>query len=481
MDFFLFTTLKMIHIFSLTSSQIQCNVVKEAFQGAGCCENASLLVDLSHYSPPAAPPAPPPPTTNSDLTKLMINAGLNAPGGVMAYYGQKSIDLTLDMMVGDASGLAFPFGWFRPASELSLNQNSNEAMNINLFYQTIQDRCDETIEYGSSDINVARASVLKGYAIAQLAFLTNTTVDAKLTEAAQLLESSITTLTPFRRSDVSEIDASVATVLLANIKALQGEWDDVISLLSSFISHHPDYRVMNSDEILRMTNVHALRSSVIWGYDLQPSDNIASLATLFGFLDINIYGYQWANHKRAMNKKLYDAMTPSDQRRAQFYNLPTNDTYYESWHLTQSNKFTPTTQDGTKVIGNTESRMGIPWDYIFIRYSEVLLLLAEAHAQRGDDGATVSSVLGPLLEARLSQQDSYQLKFELLPSMTQSELKNFVFQEWRREFWAEGKVYFAMKRLGQSITRDNRTVYLKEHTIAHDDHRLTIPLFNITI
>ena len=53
--------------------------------------------------------------------------------------------------------------------------------------------------------------------------------------------------------------------------------------------------------------------------------------------------------------------------------------------------------------------------------------------------------------------------------------KAFVFGEWRKEVWAEGKVYFARKRLKQSVTRDKHNLYLANQTIPYNDPRFVLP------
>lgn len=452
-------------------SQITCEQTRQAYESANCCDSNNSAVDLVFFSPPSSPP---PPISNSDLIKELLGSG----GGSAFSHGQRTVDIITDAMVGDMSVIENKYGWFGDISSLSLEVSSVAVVYVNGYYDNVLKKCDDNIYAAStSSIEKARASVLKGFIIGHRASFSGRMVE--LEQAEEMIIESLETLKDYVRSDVSEIDATVANVLLANVKAMSGKWDDVISLLQMIIdSHGDDYRIANEDEILSMNNVYALKSSVIWGYDMTKDLDILSLGSVYGLTDLYTYGYQWAGNRRAMNEYIYNSMSASDARRKQFFTFPDPSDQNYPYHLTQSDKFTTKTQDGQKRLGNKDDVENM--DYIFLRYSEVVLLLAEAYLHKGNN-TMFSQTINPLLRARLSDQDFNLVRNEIESSVSSDRLKEFVFEEWRREFWAEGKVLFAMKRLRQKVKRDSRSFALKNEILNYNDSRLLLPRISTII
>jgi len=206
--------------------------------------------------------------------------------------------------------------------------------------------------------------------------------------------------------------------------------------------------------------------------------DILSLGSVYGLTDFYSYGYQWAGNRRAMNEYIYNSMSVSDARRKQFFTFPDPSDKDYPYHLTQSDKFTTKTQDGQKKSGNKDDVANM--DYIFLRYSEVVLLLAEAYLHKGNN-TMFSQTINPLLMARLSDQDFNLVRNEIESSVSSDRLKEIVFEEWRREFWAEGKVLFAMKRLRQKVKRDSRSFALKNEILNYNDSRLLLPRISTII
>ena len=187
--------------------------------------------------------------------------------------------------------------------------------------------------------------------------------------------------------------------------------------------------------------------------------------------DVYTYGYQGlTKNDRALNELVYQSMDSSDARKSQFF---TPEALGPDYQFMQASKFTMVDESGEKIFGNNQGKSGISEDYIFMRCSEVILLLTEAHAQMGN-APKVASTIEPLIRKRLGKSEADAL-LSSIPNMSQDELKTFVFSEWRKEFWAEGKVYFAMKRLKQSVTRDAHNLYLANQTLSHSDSRFVLP------
>jgi len=101
----------------------------------------------------------------------------------------------------------------------------------------------------------------------------------------------------------------------------------------------------------------------------------------------------------------------------------------------------------TKYIGTTSGTSQIyNNDYPVYRYADVLLLLAEAKAKLGED---------PSAEINAIRQRAYGAGYTPHVNGTITDNMNAVLEEYLREFIAEGKRWWALRRAGDSYVYAN--------------------------
>ena len=113
----------------------------------------------------------------------------------------------------------------------------------------------------------------------------------------------------------------------------------------------------------------------------------------------------------------------------------------------------------TKYIGTTAGTQQIyNTDFPIYRYADVLLLLAEAKAKLGED---------PAAEINAIRQRAYGAAFTPYVNGTISDNMNAILDEYLREFIAEGKRWWALRRAGDSYVYANISpVYLSPTSTA---------------
>jgi len=176
-------------------------------------------------------------------------------------------------------------------------------------------------------------------------------------------------------------------------------------------------------------------------------------------MDIYTYGYPSVGDTKAMDQNLYDQIPANDVRKKQFLNYSGH-----IFHLAPYNKF----YDSNREI---DGQLNVTTDYFYMRIAEIYLLHAEVAAKSGDEMAAKTS-LKELLKNRFEDASDYSY----VDSLTGQALLDEIYLQTRIELWGEGKIYFAMKRNMQTVTRGPNHLLLQGESFSYDDDRLTLKI-----
>lgn len=417
-------------------------------------------------------------------------------------YGQKGVDLVLDLIASDMVLAGVNYGWYSTIARYTATVD----FTVNAVYvpwryyyriifaaNTIIDALggtDAEIEDQDSRIIMGQAKAARAYAYFYLANLysregygsgqelilplyTNT-VDPNqpLSSAAAVydvivsdLEQAIEYLDGFGRASKDQINKSVAQGLLAYALAARGGNEDlqrVVELTDDVIANG-GYQLTNRNQVVaqfdangQVTNIASAgfnnveTPSWMWGVDLTLQNGL-NLISWWGQVDVFTYSYAYVGDEKVIDDGLYNAIPATDIRKGQFP---------EDSLLPINKFFTP-----ARTIGGQRY---IETDYIYMRLDEMYLLNAEANARLGNDGGAIST-LKELLTLRLDDV-SY------LDALSGQALIDEIFLQTRIELWGEGKTYLAMKRNKRTITRGSNHLFHAGQSFPYNDPQLSMPI-----
>jgi hypothetical protein len=235
---------------------------------------------------------------------------------------------------------------------------------------------------------------------------------------------AIDLLDGWQRPNKVYIDKNVAAGLYARICLVTNNWDDAVTYARIA---RQGYSPFTAAELLAdgFNDINA--KEWIWGGDI-TSETQSAYASFFSFVCSFDAGYGGAvGCFRKMDKKLYDAMSPTDVRRQQFK---------------VGNNVSPPGSSNFPDYTNVKFKRVEGWlaDYVFMRVSEMILTEAEALARSGQTGPA-ATVLRDLMSNRDPSWNA--------TSVTGDE----VYQQRRLELWAEGFSLFDHLRLKKGIDR----------------------------
>jgi hypothetical protein len=411
-------------------------------------------------------------------------------------FGQKGVDITLDLLTSDMAYTANNYGWYQGITQLTATPNfaNNENYKPWRYYYRIIFGANQVIDAlgGTNAVPVdqeakfimGQAKALRAYGYFYLSQLYAIKYDANAlilpiyTDAKSAnqpksstadvyalmvkdLTESIAYLEGFSRSAKFNIDKNVAKGLLAYVYSSRATADDlgkVVSLTNDILAAYPLTTKSQSAAVLSgtgaLTNPDSGFNNVntpswMWGVDLTNAINL-DLISWWGQMDFFTYSYAWAGDPKNIDRDLFLSIPTTDIRRTQF-----------SASGRPSSKFF----DPRRIVGGQRV---IETDYIYMRSDEFLLMNAEANAKLGFDGPAITS-LKKLLNIRFNAPADYAY----VDALTGTALQNEIYTQTRRELWGEGKVYLAMKRNKKGSVRATNHLYLKGQSFAFDDPRLS--------
>jgi hypothetical protein len=422
----------------------------------------------------------------------MYKAGSGGTSGHIDF-GQRAMDIKTDMLSGDMVLYAKNYGWYSDISELTATEDYNNITNYGpwRYYYRIVNLSNIVIDnIGGKDSNpedaTAKASLgqaltTRAYAYFYLTQLYQNGFDAnqailpiytsaadpnqpksKASEVFALIEDDLTVakglMTDFTRESVTQADKYVASTILAFAYAAQGKWQEAADE-SAIVVLNSGYRVISADEAFYagsgdfvggFNSVDTYSNSVLWGVDLTADSGIG-LISFWGQVDYYSYSYAAAGDYKVIDASLYSEIRADDVRKNQFLSslkLPLYKFYHEDREPL-----------GQRVVTT---------DLFYFRYSDMVLLHAEAQAHLGNDAAS-KTVLDILLSQRIVDT-SY-----LVP-LTGQDLIDEIYLQTRIEMWGEGKSYLAMKRNKASITRGSNWLDFAGETYDYDDEKLSFEI-----
>ena len=391
-------------------------------------------------------------------------------------FGQKSIDICMDLMCGDMAMSGTSYGYFVDDYRfVDQAKTGMRAYSIWKYYYKIIMLSNEILDLLGGDDEMpdtdakkayyGQAKAMRAYAYFYLVNLyqhpysekkdkpgvpvyrTQVGITPKgqstVGEVYELiikdLEDAAIALENYTRPEGSktEIDKYVAYGLLANACLFTGDYQKAIAAVGKVIDRN-NFSLMSASEILESGFSSVTIPGWMWAIDI-TADNTGKLKTFWAHVDIFTYGYAAVGDRKCIDNVLYESILsrPNDIRKNQF---------------SPEEKYAPINKffDAARTVNLTRSSTN---DIVYMRVEEIYLLKAEAHARAGEDDKA-KAVLKTLVELRDADGA------ERIDKMNNAELLEEIYYNWRVEMWGEGKSYFAMKRYKKTVTRgSNHVVY----------------------
>lgn len=424
--------------------------------------------------------------TLNGIYALMIETGT---GGTTNHddFGHKGYDIYGDMLSGDMALSVSTYGWYKSdITEFQAPQDFTSTRNYmpwRYYYRIIRSANTVIDALGGNDAVpeleenrhiLGQAKAIRAhsyfYLLQYFTKTYNPTAEVlpiyddlqdqngpkvPMSEIFNLIESdlnsAITLLDDFNRSNKTQINKEVAKGFLAYAYGFKGDnWEAVYNLTNEAINDGGS-SLMSSEEVLGGFN-DLNTSGWMWGVNL-TLDNDLGLVSWWGQIDRFTYSYAWAGDAKAIDAGLYDQIPANDVRKVQFQQ-PTGG-YADLMPL---NKF----YDPAREIGGQSP---VTTDYVFMRVAEMYLLNAEAAAHLGRD----ANRLEELLSQRLDD-------VTYLDALSGQALLDEIYLQTRIELWGEGKSYLALKRFKETVVRGSNHLSFVGEPIPYDDERLTFEI-----
>ncbi|WP_299366555.1 RagB/SusD family nutrient uptake outer membrane protein [Winogradskyella sp.] len=413
-------------------------------------------------------------------------------------FGQKGIDIFMDIVCGDAALSGSAFGWYNDVANMITTTDFTTEENEfiwSYYYRVINTANTVIVTSGGENPSTtdettlrinAQAKAYRAYSYFYLAqlfqpaydpnqeILPFNTVDevnpAKIPASViydQILSDlnfALNNLGSYVRPSITQIDQSVINGLLAYTHAAMGNWADARTHAEAVItSGYP----LATAGALAFPGAGSGFNDVaapnwIWGFDLTAEIG-QQLINWWGQMDFFTYSYAWAGDTKSIDNLLYSQIPADDIRSTQFGT--------GAAQLQPINKFF----DPGRTAGG---QFVITTDYIFMRVEEFYLLSAEASARLGDE-ASAKNRLTDLLEIRFSGGTAAATSY--LDDFTGPGLIDEIYFQTRVEMWGEGKSYFALKRNQATMTRGTNHVFRPNESFVHDSDEISFQIPEIEI
>jgi starch-binding outer membrane protein, SusD/RagB family len=400
--------------------------------------------------------------TNTDAAYVALNGTYRSLwtslGTGHDAYGQKAVDLTMDLMGNDmmhhTQGYTWFIGDYRIISGASAAAGSRSEIEWQFYYRTITNVNNILANLEAATGSDVDKENIKGQALALRAYcyfyLTNlwqhtykghenalavplyteptivgkprATVQEVYNQIVADLTQAETLLTGKTRKHISHINAATAKGIRARVALQMEDWQVAATkaaearqgaTLMTAAAYPSGFAKSNSEWI--------------WGLEV-PNDQATIYASFFSHMDPSAGGYATLGNQKKITKELYDKIPAGDVRKTVFR--------------------TPGT--GTSTIPDyTGTKFKLPtagsWagDYVLMRASELYLIEAEANARLGQDAAA-KTALETLVKTRFPAY---------VAPATNAALINEVLLQRRIELWGEGFSLLDLKRLKLPLNR----------------------------
>jgi hypothetical protein len=294
------------------------------------------------------------------------------------------------------------------------------------------------------------------------------TVGEVFNQAIADLEKAEVLLDGFVRSDKIEFNQDVVRGVLAYTYGAMNNWTKTYEYADKVVNagygkmSPAEITVLGPDDTVGGFNDVNAHQAIMWGVTVTSSQELASLFTWWGFMDVFSYSYAAVGNHKGMDAGLYDKFRADDIRKTQFPYAGKSLGYVPAF------KFYNTTAQAKGWRTFSGPQVNVDSDAHYMRSDEFYLLKAEAAAELGDE-ATAKTTLKNYLSDRITDV-SY------IDALSGAALQEEISTQTRLELFGEGKSYFLMKRQRQSRTRGANWLDYKGETFSHNDERLTYEL-----
>lgn len=384
--------------------------------------------------------------------------------GSHSSFGQKSIDIAMDLMGQDIMTPQRGYGWFvsdyNHSAHTTTTRTSRSGNTWRYYYRVINNANLIIANIDNATGTQARKDYIKGNALALRAhsyfYLINlfqhtykgnenkpgvpvytepTTVGkgrgtvqevynqiiADLTAAEALLEGKT-------KDHVSHINAKTAKGIHARVALQMGDYAKAAVKANEA---RQGYTLMST--ATHQAGFGKANSEWMWGMEI-PNDQSTIYASFFSHMANTAAGYAGLGSQKMMVRDLYDAIPAGDVRKTLVQApVPANNGTYKNY---ASLKFKLPTSGSWAA------------DYVFMRAAEMYLIEAEALARTTGRQADAIAVLEALVKTRLT---GYTVPAAALTD-TQALIDEILLQR-RIELWGEGFSLLDMKRLGKDLKR----------------------------
>lgn len=411
-------------------------------------------------------------------------------GGSHHYFGQKSIDITTDMLSSDMVMTGQGYGWFEDAAQrkCAASTSGRNAYMWSYYYTTIMNanaaiiqmnKMMENKELNAKELNLyAQALSMRAYCYynivtlyaphkdndmqdvfegkAGLEYMTapiyteSTTLPSGLVEeqplsSAQaifdLIDADLSSAISYfnlsdsaavkekvsvKRSSKLFINKNVAQGLLAYSYLQSGKYEEAYAMADSVIASN-EFSMIDSANVLTTGFTSVSDPSWMWGLDV-TTENTTALASFWGHMDVHTYSYAYSGASKAMDDALFKTIPDTDIRKKWF---------------AEDEKCIPDWKFYDKARGTTADDIDRRWlnDLVYMRVEEMYLIAAEA-AARADKPAEAKAALKALLVER------DPVAFAAVDSWDNDTMMDRIYFNWRVEMWGEGRGLLTFKRFG---------------------------------
>jgi len=384
-------------------------------------------------------------------------------------YGQKSIDLQLDLMGNDMVVNTQGYGWYNRIYqyvEWSDTRSLRPCDNTWFYYYDIIKQVNKinAIIDGVADATQDDKDKIRGQALGLRAYAYYNLINlfqqtyfgnennlgvpkyiADVTEASgrgkvqdiyDLLISDLTTaetlLNGKIRADKSEMNVDVIRGFHARVALMMHDW-----ATAETYAHQASlgYPLMGPAEYVQIGAFSTLSNPEwMWGSSI-PETEATIYASFFSHMDVNTGGYASLGSQKKITKDLYDQISGGDIRK-------------QCW--TAPGTGSDPNVDYNQVKHQVSNPGSWAADYLYMRASEMYLIEAEAMARQNKDAEAKSK-----LQNMISGSGRYPAYSA--QSLTHDQLIDEILLQRRIELWGEGFSLSDIKRNDQGLNRPSGT------------------------
>jgi hypothetical protein len=377
-------------------------------------------------------------------------------------FGQKAIDLAMDVMGNDMVIHGTAYGWYNPDQRYTAGTNpangQRSALTWQYYYRTINNanllinNVDGTSGSTTDKENIkGQALALRAYNYFYLVNLwqhtykghendpgvplyTESTLVGKPRASVQEVYTQIiadltqaeTLLTGKSRRHISHINVNTVKGMRARVALQMEDWQTAATKAN-------EARQANAlmDNAMYSAGFGKYNREWIWGLEVSV-DQSTILASFFSHHDATAGGYAGVGMQKKITKELYDKIPTGDARKALFRTPGTGTSTQPDYNST---KFKLPTAGSWAA------------DYILMRSGEMYLIEAEALA-RLDKPVEAAAVLESLVKPKNALYVAPLIKDALIAE---------ILLQRRIELWGEGFSLLDIKRLKQGLNRPSGT------------------------